>query len=118
MSRRDLLLPRESDGNSPVFVAAWHANALAIANVLTSRGVFSAADWSAALGAAVRASEARGDPDDEEHYYEAVMAALESLIKRSLPDVGAAIAPRAEQWRRAYLNTPHGQPVELRAGAS
>jgi nitrile hydratase accessory protein len=116
LSRRDSLLPRERDGNAPVFAEAWHADALAIASVLTKRGVFSAADWSTALGTAVRSSEARGEPDDEEHYYEAVLAALERLIDRSLPDVGSAIAPRVEQWRRAYLNTPHGQPVELQAG--
>jgi hypothetical protein len=23
---------------------------------------------------------------------------------------------RRDQWERAYLNTPHGQPVELSAG--
>ena len=116
MSRLDSLLPRERNGSAPVFAEAWHADALAIASVLTKRGVFSAADWSAALGTAVRASKARGDPDDEEHYYEAVLAALENLIDRSLPGVGSAIAPRVEQWRRAYFNTPHGQPVELQAG--
>lgn len=117
MNRRDTLLPRESDGNAPLFAEAWHADALALASVLTKIGVFSAAEWSVALGAAVRLSEARGEPDDEQHYYEAVLAALESLIVRSLPDVGSAIGPRVEQWRRAYLNTPHGQPVELQAGA-
>ena len=117
MNRPDALLPRERRGGGPIFAEAWHADALAIAIVLTRRGVFSAAEWSAALGAAVRASEARGEPDDEEHYYEAVLSALESLIDRALPEVGSAIAPRAEQWRRAYLRTPHGQPVELQAGA-
>jgi nitrile hydratase accessory protein len=116
LRQRDALLPRERDDTAPVFAEAWHANALAIASVLTKRGVFPAADWSTALGNAVRASDARGDPDNEEHYYEAVLAALETLIERSLPGVGLEIAPRVEQWRRAYLNTPHCQPVELQAG--
>jgi nitrile hydratase accessory protein len=116
LSQRDTLGPRESGGGAPVFAEPWHADALAIANVLTNTGVFSAAEWSAALGIAVHASQARGEPDDEAHYYEAVLVALESLINRSLPDIGTAITPRVEQWRRAYLNTPHGQPVELRAG--
>jgi nitrile hydratase accessory protein len=118
LSRPDALLPRERRGDGPIFAEAWHADALAIAIVLTRRGVFSAAEWSAALGAAIRASQARGEPDDEEHYYEAVLTALESLIDRALPEVGSAIAPRVEQWRRAYLRTPHGQPVELQAGAN
>ena len=115
LNGRDSLLPRERRGKAPVFAEAWYAYALAISSVLTKTGVFSAAEWSAALGTAVRTSEARGEPDNEEHYYKAVLAALESLIDRSLPDVGSAIAPRVEQWRRAYLKTPHGQPVELQA---
>src|SRR5690349_14239233 len=69
LSRPDVLLPRERRGDGPIFAEAWHADALAIAIVLTRRGVFSAAEWSAALAAAIRASQARGEPDDEEHYY-------------------------------------------------
>jgi len=26
------------------------------------------------------------------------------------------LAERVEAWRRAYLNAPHGRPVELSAG--
>ena len=42
---------------------------------------------------------------------------LEHLIAadgRVTPD---GLASRIEQWRRAYRNTPHGQPVELSAGS-
>jgi hypothetical protein len=51
-----------------------------------------------------------------ETYYNAVLSALETLLQRS-GIVGAhEAATRKAQWERAYLNTPHGQPVELRAG--
>lgn len=117
MTRHDALHPREPEAGAPIFAEAWQAQALAIAYVLTNEGLFSARAWPAVLGAALRASEERGEPDDEEHYYEAVLAALESLVGRQLPEIGTALVPRHEQWRRAYLNTPHGQPVELKAGA-
>jgi nitrile hydratase accessory protein len=117
LSRPEALTPRATGEGEPVFSEAWHAQALAIAAELTRAGAFTAAEWSDALGAERRASAARGEPDDDEHYYEAVLAALEGLIGRRSPSVGAALDGRTEQWRRAYLNTPHGKPVELSAGA-
>ena len=117
MSPPDALLPRHRDDQSPVFAEPWQAEVLAIASELSKRGVFSAAEWSVALGASLRASAERGEPDDEEHYYEAALDALEGLLSARAPTVGSGLPARIEQWRRAYLNTPHGRPVELAAGA-
>lgn len=102
--------------NQPLFDHAWQAQVLALADRLTAQGLFSPGDWSATLGEELRRAEAAGAPDTPESYYAAALAALERLTAASgaLPE--GALAARTEAWRRAYENTPHGQPVELSAG--
>lgn len=111
------LLPREPAPGSPVFAELWHAEVLAVAYALTRAGMFSAGEWAEALGAEIRKAREAGRPDDEETYYRAVLAALERLVGDKSPETGESLAARVEAWRRAYLNTPHGQPVTLAAGA-
>lgn len=106
-----------TDGE-PAFEEPWQAEVLAVAFALIERGLFSPAEWSDTLGAELRTAVSRGDPDTQATYYAAALAALERLLA-DRSDVGAdALSARAEQWRRAYLNTPHGQPVELSAGSA
>jgi len=99
----------------PAFDEPWQAQVMALAFQLVERGAFSAAAWSDALGAELAVRAARGEPDDPPGYYQAALAALEGLL-----DGGgvarAELAERTEAWRRAYLHTPHGQPVVLGAG--
>ena len=65
----------------------------------------------------MRQAEARGAPDGHATYYAAVLEALEQLLATPAGITAGALANRIEEWRRAYLQTPHGQPVELAAGA-
>ena len=106
-------LARRDD--EPVFDEPWQAQVLALAANLMDRRVFSNVEWSNALGAELKSAEARGDSDDAKTYYGSVLAALEGLLasdgRVSTGDLGL----RTEAWRRAYLNTPHGQPVNLTA---
>lgn len=112
----DALRPLARRDGEPVFDEPWQAQALGLAFTLAERGVFSPADWSDALGAEHRRLLAAGAPDTPQTYYEAVAAALERLVGRSGACSHAAIDERSRAWRRAYLNTPHGKPVELAAG--
>jgi nitrile hydratase accessory protein len=99
----------------PAFDEAWQAELLAVAYALTEAGVFSSTEWSEALGAELQQASARGEPDDQGTYYGAALAALERLIEKDGGITVEMLASRTEQWRRAYLNTPHGKPVELSA---
>jgi nitrile hydratase accessory protein len=110
------IAPRRKGGEAPVFAEAWHAEVLAVAHGLTLAGLFSAAAWSSALGAALSERTAAGESDSDETYYAAALAALERLVAERSPETGAAHPERIAAWRRAYLRTPHGQPVELAAG--
>ena len=106
-------LARHDDG--PVFDEPWQAQALALAFNLMDRGVFSNNRWSEALGAELESARARGDADDVQTYYQCVLAALEKLLASDGRISTGSLGSRTEAWRRAYLNTPHGQPVELEA---
>ena len=105
-------IPRDPDG--PLFNEPWEAQALAIAYRLIEEGRITREDWANALGAAIKAAQAEGDPDEGGTYYHHVLAAIESLtVEKGLTD-SSELADRKQAWTEAYLSTPHGQPVELK----
>ena len=113
MNRPELGFLRAKDGE-PVFGEPWHAQTLALADLLVKHGVISPAQWADTLGAEIKALKA--EPDDQETYYRAALAALERALMESGAISHAQLDEREHQWERAYLRTPHGQPVELAAG--
>lgn len=98
-----------------VFDEPWQAQVLAIADTLVSGGHIAAAEWAETLGDELRRASRTGRPDTPETYYHAALSALERL-SAPLGLTEALCAERRETWKRAYLNTPHGQPVRLQAG--
>ena len=119
MSRPETPLgPLKRRDDEPVFDEQWQAQVLGMADILVNAGVISSDAWAAALGAELRKSAADGIPDDAEAYYGAVLAALQTLLCESGATAREEIAACEDAWRRAYLNTPHGKPVELRASAT
>ena len=111
----DALKPLASVDGEAAFDEAWQAEALAIADTLVQNGMFSAGSWSAALGEALRNAEADGAIDDQQTYYQCVLAALEALIAQHSEIDRPAMNAKREDWEQAYLATPHGQPVKLGA---
>lgn len=102
----------DTDGD-PVFDEAWQAQALAMADSLVKSGLFSANDWSDALGQALKDSADRADVDSQQTYYSCVLKTLEKLISEC-SDIDAVVMDnKREDWEQAYLRTPHGQPVTL-----
>jgi nitrile hydratase accessory protein len=112
----DPLAPWTRADGEVVFDEAWQAQALGLADCLVNAGVIGASQWADALGEALQDAARAQAPDDMETYYNAVISALETLLQRSGTVGPQEAAARKVLWERAYLNTPHGQPVELRAG--
>lgn len=110
----DSLKPLADVDGDPVFDEPWQAQALALADTLVRNGLFSASEWSDALGAALREAEAGGATDDQETYYACVLKALELLVADHSDIDFSAMAGKRGDWERAYQSTPHGQPVELK----
>lgn len=107
----DPLKPRD-----PVFEEGWHAQTLALADAMVRSGAFTAGDWANALGAALKDADAAGNPDTTETYYHCAITALEQLIAKATSIDPTMMSNRKATWERAYLATPHGEPVLLEAG--
>jgi len=112
----DPLFHQPKDGDQPVFREPWEAQAFAMTLKLHESGLFTWAEWTEALSAEIAAAQRAGDPDLGDTYYTHWLAALEKLVTARGGLSGDEVAMRIEEWRRAYLNTPHGRPVELTAG--
>ena len=61
----------------------------------------------------LRRAQAAGDPDTGETYYRHWLAALERLCAEKGLALSDEVAARADEWRDAYLATPHGEAVSL-----
>lgn len=105
-----------TDDNGPVFDEPWHAQVLALADTMIKAGHFAYTDWATTLGAALATAKDRDAPDTTETYYQCAVEALEQLVAQNTPINPAAMSERKDAWARAYLATPHGKPIELKAG--
>jgi hypothetical protein len=113
----DSLGPLQRKDGEPTFDEAWQAQSLAIADRLVDAGVVTATAWAEALGFEVQSAARAGGVDNADTYYLAVLGAVEKLL-RQIEIVGRdELDARVEAWRQAYLSTPHGKPVELRAAS-
>jgi len=106
-------IPRDADG--PVFREPWEAQAFAITLALHERGLFTWAEWAAALSVEIKRAQGAGDPDTGETYYSHWLAALEKLVAEKGVTTEAALHRYRDAWDHACDRTPHGQPIELRA---
>ena len=107
-------IPRNDDG--PVFREPWQAEAFALALSLNARGLFTWKEWAATLGDEIKKAQASGDPDTGETYYHHWLTTLERIVAaKGLADANV-LARTRDAWQRACERTPHGTPIELRAG--
>ena len=98
---------------SAVFAAPWEASVFALAVRLYAEGHFTWSEWTATLSEEIRTAQQEGDPDLGDTYYEHWLRALERLCRvRGIVSREEA-SDRRDAWQRAYLDTPHGKPVEL-----
>ena len=103
---------RHRDGE-PVFSEQWHAQAIALVELLIADGKIEAEDWSQSLGAELDRRVTDTAMTTDAIYYSAFISALEQILDRSRLAPQAEVNRREQDWRNAYLNTPHGNPVAL-----
>jgi nitrile hydratase accessory protein len=104
-------LLRDPDG--PGFAEPWMAQAFACAVQLSRQGLFTWGEWVEVFSAEIKAHPAEPAETSNAAYYRQWLAALETIVGLKGAASTAEITERQEIWRLAYLNTPHGQPVEL-----
>jgi nitrile hydratase accessory protein len=103
-----------SEDAPPAFAEPWQAQAFATAVQLSRRGVFAWRDWVAVFSAEIARHPQGPDEDSDAAYYRQWLAALETILTGSGLVSAAEIGAAMEHWRRSYLNTPHGAPIEFR----
>ena len=106
-------LPRDQHG--PVFNEPWEAQVFALAVRLSEAGCFTWAEWATALSQEIKAAQERGVLDLGNTYYQHWLNALERICAEKELVGHEDMSQGQQEWRRAYLNTPHGQPIELSA---
>jgi len=107
-------LPRDEEG--PVFREPWEAQAFAMTLRLHEAGHFTWPEWAATLGAEIEAAGKAGDPDLGDTYYRHWLKALEKLVAEKGLAGPVEMDERKSAWRRAFLATPHGKPIDLAKG--
>lgn len=102
-----------SEESTPVFSAPWEAQAFAITLKLHESGLFTWDEWAETLSAEIYGAQEAGDPDLGDTYYLHWQRALERITEEKGATKAEEVETRTEQWRQAYLATPHGEPVSL-----
>jgi nitrile hydratase accessory protein len=110
-------LSRWEKGSSvtPPFREPWQAEAFALAVALQDRGLITAREWADALGAAIRAAQAGGDPDTGDTYWRHWLAALETLLAAKWLASPVVVAARAGSLAAAAAAKAHPAQLALPA---
>ena len=100
-----------------VFDEPWQAQVLAMADLLIQSKRITANDWSSALGEQLKTTQTVSDDlnDAKENYYKAALIALTTLMDSKNIVSQQQLHNREDDWKSAYLSTPHGKPVRLNA---
>ena len=108
-----LLYDSGKDEQQPVFAEPWEAHAFAIAVKLSEKGLFKWSEWTNSLAKEIKEAKEQGNPDFGNTYYKFWLSALENILLEKNIVKKSDLKSMMEQWRRAYLSTPHGIPVKL-----
>ena len=98
---------------TPVFEEPWHAQVFAITVALNEAGVFQWTDWAHQFSTTLKQHGLNRDLNGGSDYFHAWVETLEVFLtdqKIALPD---ELQVLKSAWERAYLQTPHGQPVKI-----
>ena len=99
------------------FDAPWHAEVFALAVHLNEGGYFDWPEWAARFGENLAAKTVKigvgeGLDGSDDYYQIWLQTLIELMQEKGLVDAKMLASIKA-QWRDAYLQTPHGKPVQL-----
>ncbi len=99
----------------PAFDAPWHAQVFALTVHLNEAGYFEWAEWVQRFSATLQRHGLNKELDGGEDYFNAWLETLEMYLQERGMAEGDAVEATRAAWERAYLSTPHGDPVSLTA---
>jgi nitrile hydratase accessory protein len=115
MAMAERVAPQASSAFQPShnFEEPWQADAFATAISLSRAGVFSWSDWVGHFSATIAKHPQLPEETLSQAYFRQWLVCLEEMIERHFGVDENTVGHRQDEWRAAYLATPHGQPVEL-----
>lgn len=99
----------------PAFEAPWHAELFALTVALNEAGHFSWAEWVTQFSGQLKQDGLKGELNGGDDYFNAWLTALEGLLSSKGIAEASVLTDLKQAWHDAYLATPHGQPVRIRA---
>ncbi len=106
-------MPDGDAADGPAFDEPWQAQAFSIVVHLHRQGRFTWSEWVAIFSDEIKASPQQPGESVNAAYYRQWLAAMETLVDRLSLVTPGQIDLRSQEWRQAYLNTPHGEAVAL-----
>jgi len=103
----------EPGAGSEPFEHPWQAQVFSLVVCMHKAGLFSWKAWVDVFSAEIRAHPVLAHESVNDAYYRQWVAATEKMLMSLQMTGEAEISSRTEEWRQAYLNTPHGMPVTL-----
>ena len=107
------LLAQPFDKDEPVFDEPWHAQAFSITIQLAELGIFTWKEWTQVISEEIIRAQEKGDLDMGNTYYNHWLNALEHLLREKGITTNEELYNQKIAWRKAYINTAHGQQVSL-----
>ena len=95
------------------FDEPWQADLFALTVALNEAGHFGWSDWAAAFGAILANHGRDRTLDGGADYFAAWLETLECFVAERGLAAASDVDEIRTAWERAYLETPHGQPVRL-----
>ena len=96
------------------FHKPWHAQIFALTVHLNEQGHFDWKDWSKVFGDALSSKGSKDLIINDDDYYSIWLRTLEEFLGETKKIQSDEIIQYFQDWRAAFLNTPHGQPVKLK----
>lgn len=113
MTERVQMLHSPRDDEAPVFEEPWQAQAFSMLVAMNEAGHFPWTDWAKIFSRTIESMPAMPSESASDVYYRQWVSALEEMVISLGVVAKEEIAKREQEWRHAYLNTPHGLPVNL-----
>ena len=99
----------------PAFEAPWHAQLFALTVHLNETGQFDWPDWAARFSQTLAHHGLTKDLNGGDDYFDAWLETLEKLLSEKGQAAPDAVEAYRAAWEEAYLSTPHGASVKLKA---
>lgn len=95
------------------FDEPWQAQVFGLTVALNESGLFAWSDWAETFSAELKPRQAAPGGEAPGVYWQAWLAALETMLTSRDIAEPSDIAQLAERWQAAAHATPHGTPIRL-----